>query len=73
MKVLDAAPSSPFKAGSEKWQFAKEGAATRFTLTWEYQPRNWFSAIVDALWRCGSTRCAIQRSLVNLKTLIETG
>jgi uncharacterized protein YndB with AHSA1/START domain len=73
VKVLDAAPSSPFKAGSEKWQFAKEGASTRFSLTWEYQPRNWFAALADALWRRSSTQRAVRRSLVNLKTLIEAG
>jgi len=72
-KVLDAAPSSPFKTGSEKWQFAREGSGTRFTLTWDYQPRNWLARIADSVWRQAATRRAIRRSLSNLKTLIEAG
>lgn len=73
VKVLDAAPSSPFKAGSEKWQFSAAGGGTRFTLIWEYEPRNVMARIVNALVRRASTRRAIRRSLANLKAMIESG
>ena len=49
----------------------KTADGTRFTLTWEYQPRGILSRISDALGRRASTRRAIGRSLKNLKTLIE--
>ncbi len=73
LKVLDAAPSSPFKSGTETWEFSKTADGTRFTVTWEYQPSGILSSISDALGRRGGTRRAIQRSLENLKTLIEAG
>lgn len=72
-RVVDAAPSSPFKAGTEKWQCTAAGGGTRFTLTWDYQPRNVVARIMDALGRRVATRRAIQRSLANLKTLAEAG
>lgn len=71
LKVLDAAPSSPFGTGTETWQFNKIGNGTRFTLIWEYQPRNFFVRVGDALWRRAGTRRAIQRSLKKLKKIIE--
>jgi hypothetical protein len=73
VKVLDAAPSSPFKSGAETWELSKTSDGTRFTLTWEYQPRGIISRISDALGRRASTRRLIGRSLNNLKALIEAG
>ena len=71
LKVIDAAPSSPFRSGTETWEFSLSGSGTRFTLTWDYQPRGFIARIADALGRRGATRRAIQRSLENLKALIE--
>lgn len=73
VKVLDAAPSSPFKSGSETWQFTSTGSGTRFTLVWDYTPRGLFARIGDALGGRASIRRAIRRSLANLKALIESG
>jgi uncharacterized protein YndB with AHSA1/START domain len=73
VQVLDAAPSSPFKSGTETWEFVKTVDGTRFTLTWVYQPSGLISRLRDALGRRISTRRAIQRSLKNLKTLLEAG
>jgi uncharacterized membrane protein len=72
-KVLDAAPSSPFRSGTETWAFAKTADGTRFTLTWEYQPRGILSRIADVLGRRTRTRRAVRRSLENCKALIEAG
>lgn len=71
LRVFDAAPSSPFKSGTEIWRFDAEGGGTRFTLTWDYKPRNWIAAIFDFLWRRRATRRAIQNSLANLESMIE--
>lgn len=71
LKVLDAAPSSPFKSGTETWQFGQSGGGTRFTIIWEYQARGIISRIMDALGGRGATRRAIRRSLHNAKNLIE--
>jgi len=71
VRVLDAAPSSPFKTGSESWEFGVSDEGARFTLTWEYAPRHWLARIIDALWRRSATRRAIRRSLAKLKALIE--
>jgi len=73
VQVLDAAPSSPFSAGSESWQFSLVGGSTRFTLIWDYQPRGFFARVADALGRRVATRRAIKRSLANLKAVIEAG
>jgi hypothetical protein len=72
LRVLDAAPSSPFRAGTETWQFSSTTAGTRFTVVWDYQPSGILARIADALGRRALTRRAIQRSLANLKTIIET-
>lgn len=72
LKVIDAAPSSPFTAGTETWQFNRSGDETRFTLVWEYRPRGFIARIGDALGRRSATRRAIRRSLNNLKVLVET-
>ena len=72
IKVLDAAPSSPFKSGSETWRFSTVGSGTtRLSFIWEYTPRNWIGRIVDRLMKRGATRRAIRHSLANLKELVE--
>lgn len=71
LKVLDAAPSSPFKAGTETWRVEKSPAGTRFVLLWEYMPRNILYRLRDSLGGRAATRRAIQRSLSNLKDLAE--
>ena len=71
LRVIDAAPSSPFRAGTERWQFDPTGGGTRFVLTWDYQPRGILARIADVLGRRAATRRAIQRSLANLKAAIE--
>ena len=73
LRVLDAAPSSPFKSGTETWEFTKVDNGTRLSLTWEYQPSGLLSSISDVLGKRSSTRRVIQRSLKNLKSLIEAG
>jgi len=72
LQVLDAAPSSPFRTGSESWKFGRVGGSTRFTLIWDYQPRGVLARIADVLGRRASTRRAIRRSLANLKAAIES-
>ncbi len=71
VKVLDVASSSPFKSGTETWEFTKTAGGTRFTLTWVYQPKGIVSRIRDALGGRISGRRAVQRSLKNLKILLE--
>jgi hypothetical protein len=71
IRVIDAAPSSPFKSGTEDWEFSQTAHGTRFTVVWEYQPRGFFSRISDVLGGRAGTRRAIRRSLDNLKNLIE--
>jgi hypothetical protein len=73
LRVVSAALSSPFDAGSESWRFSSVGGSTRFTLVWDYQPRNFFARIADTLGRRASTRRAIRRSLANLKAMVEAG
>lgn len=76
LQVLDAAPSSPFKTGSESWQCSSLGSprrGTRFTLAWDYQPRGFLGRVADALGGRASTRRSIRRSLANLKRIIEAG
>jgi hypothetical protein len=73
VRVLDAAPSSPFRAGREEWQFNAVGGSTRFTLVWEYTTRHFVASILDSLVRRASTRRAIRHSLANLKTMLEGG
>jgi len=73
LRVIDAAPSSPFGSGAESWQVSAVGGGTRFTLVWEYQPRGFLGRLGDALGGRASTRRAIRRSLANLKALIEAG
>jgi len=71
VRVLDAAPSSPFYRGRETWEFSSYGGGTRFKLSWDYQTRGILNRIADALGRRSSMRRAIRRSLANLKDTIE--
>jgi hypothetical protein len=71
LKVIDAAPSSYFVAGSEEWRFETSGTGTRVQLAWDYRPRGLIGRIVDALVRRGTTRRAIKQSLENLKEMAE--
>lgn len=73
VQVVDAAPSSPFDAGSESWQFDSVSDGTRFTLVWDYQLRGGIARIADRLGQRAAARRAIQRSLASLKTMIESG
>jgi uncharacterized protein YndB with AHSA1/START domain len=73
MRVIDAAPSSPFKSGIETWELSPTAKGTRVVLTWEYQPRGFISRVLDALGRRAGTRRVMQHSLENLKNLLETG
>jgi hypothetical protein len=73
VRVLDAAPSSPFRTGTETWRFEHTGSSTNFILVWEYEPRGLLARIGDALGRRAATRRAIERSLENLKAMIEAG
>ena len=73
LRVVNAAPSSPFQSGTETWKFDLEGGGTRVTVIWDYQLRNFVARIADALGRRAATRSAIRRSLANLKALIEAG
>lgn len=72
VQVLDAAPSSPFKSGSEQWSFSKVGDATRVTVVWEYEPRNLIARIIDAVAERAANRRAIRSSLANLKEMLES-
>jgi hypothetical protein len=75
VRVLNAAPSSPYKAGRESWSFISTGAVgggTRFVVVWEYEPRHIVARIVDAVVGRASNQRAVRRSLANLKELIES-
>ena len=71
VRVIDAAPSSHFKAGREKWRFSSSHGRTQFTLLWEYDVRGFLGRILDLLGRRAATHQAIRRSLINLKDMIE--
>jgi uncharacterized membrane protein len=73
LRVLDAAPSSPFKSGTEEWQYGAVGGHTRLTVVWEYKPRNILLRVVDAIAGRAMTRRALRHSLVNLKEMVENG
>lgn len=73
LRVINAAPSSPFKTGSESWKFDSVGGGTRVTVVWDYQHRNFIARIADALGGRTATRRAIRRSLADLKALVEAG
>jgi len=71
LRVLDAATSSPFVSGKSTWSFDSVSGGTRFSLTWEYRPRGILGRLKNALGRAALTRRAIQRSLQNLKDMVE--
>lgn len=74
MRVLDAASTCPFAAGSEcSWEFSTVGSGTRLTWVWDYRPNGILAAIVDKLGRRAATQRAIKRSLANLKKIVESG
>ncbi|RME75958.1 MAG: hypothetical protein D6784_06885 [Chloroflexi bacterium] len=74
LRVLDTAPSSPFAKGSElSWELESVGSGTRFTWRWSYQPQGILRRITDRLGGRGAVQRAIQRSLVNLKEIMESG
>jgi hypothetical protein len=64
LKVLDAAPSAPFRGGTETWRIDQTG---------EYRPRGIIARIMDVLGRRAATGRAIRHSLQNLKNMIEKG
>ena len=75
LRVVSAAPSSPFRAGSEQWTFDRsdeiDGGA-RVTVVWEYELRGILARIADALWRRAGSRRDFRRTLRNLKQAIES-
>jgi uncharacterized membrane protein len=71
LRVLDAAPSSPFKSGTETWRFDAAGGSTQLTVIWEYKPRGIVARIIDAITGRAMTRRAIKHSLANLKKMAE--
>ncbi len=72
IRVMDAAPSSPFTRGStESWEFSSTGSGTRVTISRDYRTRGFLGRLGDALGGRASARRAIRRSLANLKRLIE--
>ena len=74
VRVLDVAPSCPFKAGSEMTlEFSSVGSGTRVTWIWDYRPHGIIANIIDKLGRRGATQRAIKRSLTKLKQMIESG
>jgi uncharacterized membrane protein len=74
MRVIDAAPTSPFARGSEvSWRFESVGPGTRLTWVWDYRPNGFVARIIDALGRRTATQRAIRRSLASLKQVIESG
>jgi uncharacterized membrane protein len=70
--VIDAAPSSHFVDGSERWSFTRSGDGTQLSLLWEYRPRGIVGRILDVLMRRRTIRRAIVQSLHNLKRAIES-
>jgi uncharacterized protein YndB with AHSA1/START domain len=72
VRVIDAAPSSHFKAGREKWRFSSTNGQTKFTLLWEYEVRGFLARILDVLGRRAAIQRAVKQSLINLKELVET-
>ncbi|MCP4543262.1 MAG: hypothetical protein GY832_39615 [Chloroflexi bacterium] len=73
LRVINAAPSSPFKSGSESWRFDSVGGGTCVTVLWKYEHRNFLTRITDTLGQRTATRNSIRRSLANLKVLVEAG
>jgi len=72
LRVLDTAPSSTFKSGSETMEFSAVGSQTRVKLIWEYEARGFLSRLRDALGGRSATQRAIRKSLTNLKAMVES-
>lgn len=74
IKAIDTAGTSPFAAGSElTWEFVSTGSGTRFSWSWNYQPRGFIANLLDKLGRQRATQKAMQASLAALKNLLESG
>ncbi len=74
LQAIDTAPSSPFGVGSQlSWQLESGNGVTQMTWIWDYKPGGFIASIKDVLGGKSSTHKAIKRSLVNLKTLLESG
>ena len=73
LTVIDTSLSSPFRTGSETWDFVSEQGGTLVKMMWTYTPRHAVDALLDSLWKKGRMRRVMQRSLANLKSLIESG
>ncbi len=72
LRVIDAAPSSPFVRGStETWTFSASAGITRLSVKWDYNTKGFISKVTDRLGGRGSMRRAIRRSLANLKKTLE--
>lgn len=71
LRVIDAAPSSPFVSGKMTWSFDRADGGTRLSVVWEYKPRGILGRLKNALGRGLLTGRAIRRSLQNLKKLAE--
>lgn len=71
LHVLDTAPSSAFKSGSETMEFSSVGDQTRVKLTWEYEAGGFLKRVLDALGGRSATQRAIRKSLANLKAMVE--
>jgi uncharacterized membrane protein len=73
LRVIDAAPSSPFVRGStETWTFTSSGGVTRLHVKWSYVTKGFVAKIVDRLVGRTSMKRAIHRSLANLKKNMES-
>lgn len=73
LRVIDAAPSSPFVRGStETWTLTSSGGMTRFDLNWNYVTKGFVGKLLDRLVGRSSMKRAIRRSLGNLKKNMES-
>lgn len=71
LRLVDAAPSSPFSEGTETWRFSGSGGVTSLTLIWDYEPRGIVGRVLDVVTRRRAARRAIRTSLQNLKDTLE--
>jgi uncharacterized membrane protein len=72
LRVIDAAPSSPFVRGStETWTFTSSGGRTRMHVKWSYVTKGFVAKLLDRLAGRSAMKRAIRRSLANLKRNME--
>ena len=71
LKVVDVAPSSSFKGGTESWQVSGSRGTTRLRVVWDYNPGGLISQVLDLLFRRRATANAIGQSLKNLRAILE--